>query len=538
MAAQKDMQDLLRLLTTGRNKLPMLGAMQRVKALQVAGLKSINDIATNSLTTITKAVSDEKAAKALLAACKAHIKDPSTSSKRPSTSSDLSPTSKRLRATYGSDTTSQTPQELEASLALPQPSKDEEAIEKCVIYTNRAPLVLAFAVKLLEYTMPEQPLSSRLSLGQAVCSANSRSKAVSLGIEKGKGAEGDGWGMGQPKVRILGREVSVLKRTGYEWKEEKGEKGEKPTTVGESSSVKDEEGGEEQSQATMKAESQDTSESDTKIHPLFSKGGAASKVGWTTSSTITSKQSTFIARSIIVTSPTQAKATINALTSTHPSLKTASHNITAYRIILPSGSILEDSNDDGESKAGACILRVLKDHNLTNVLLVVSRWYGGIFLGPDRFRIMTDVAKDALAQRLRVVGAVGQEALWGLDLEGMQSENSPVTGDSLPIHRPEGARAYIMKAFACPPEPEVEGKKKKKTAAQAGVEKEENLGMLFGALDLLFGSWVQHIGKDELDRRAWGWYVNVRPEVEGGVAGWGGKGNVKLSDILALRRKE
>ncbi|KAH8665972.1 ribosomal protein S5 domain 2-type protein [Tricladium varicosporioides] len=307
--------------------------------------------------------------------------------------------------------------------------------------------------------------------------------------------------------------------------------------MGESSVVKDEEGGEEQSQATMKAESQDTSESDTKIHPLFNKGGAASKVGWTTSSTITSKQSTFIARSITVTSPTQAKATINALTSTHPSLKTASHNITAYRIILPSGSILEDSNDDGESKAGACILRVLKDHNLTNVLLVVSRWYGGIFLGPDRFRIMTDVAKDALAQRLRVAGAVGQDALWGLDLEGMRSENSPVTGDSLPIHRPEGARAYIMKAFACPPEPESEGKKKKKTAAQAEVEKQENLGMLFGALDLLFGSWVQHISKDELDRRAWGWYVIVRPEVEGGVAGWGGKGNVKLSDILSLRRR-
>ena len=39
MAAQKDMQDLLRLLTTGRNKIPMLAAMQRVKALQPASLR-------------------------------------------------------------------------------------------------------------------------------------------------------------------------------------------------------------------------------------------------------------------------------------------------------------------------------------------------------------------------------------------------------------------------------------------------------------------------------------------------------------------
>lgn len=39
MASQKDVQDLLRILTTGRNKLPMMTAMGRVKALQAAGLR-------------------------------------------------------------------------------------------------------------------------------------------------------------------------------------------------------------------------------------------------------------------------------------------------------------------------------------------------------------------------------------------------------------------------------------------------------------------------------------------------------------------
>ena len=39
MASQKDVQDLLRLLTTGRNKLPMMAAMGRVKALQAANLR-------------------------------------------------------------------------------------------------------------------------------------------------------------------------------------------------------------------------------------------------------------------------------------------------------------------------------------------------------------------------------------------------------------------------------------------------------------------------------------------------------------------
>ena len=39
MATQQDVQDLLRLLTTGRNKLPMLLAIGRVKALQGADLR-------------------------------------------------------------------------------------------------------------------------------------------------------------------------------------------------------------------------------------------------------------------------------------------------------------------------------------------------------------------------------------------------------------------------------------------------------------------------------------------------------------------
>lgn len=80
-------------------------------------------------------------------------------------------------------------------------------------------------------------------------------------------------------------------------------------------------------------------------------------------------------------------------------------------------------------------------------------------------------------------------------------------------------------------------KKKKKTGVALEREKEENLGSLLGALDMLFSSWVEHVSRDELDRKAWGWYVQVRPEVEGGVAGWGGKGDVKLADILSLRRK-
>jgi hypothetical protein len=39
MASQEDLRDLLRLMTTGRNKVPMMAAMGRVKSLQAANIR-------------------------------------------------------------------------------------------------------------------------------------------------------------------------------------------------------------------------------------------------------------------------------------------------------------------------------------------------------------------------------------------------------------------------------------------------------------------------------------------------------------------
>ncbi|KAH8598840.1 hypothetical protein B0O99DRAFT_683588 [Bisporella sp. PMI_857] len=507
MSAQQDLQDLLRLLTTGRNKLTMMAAMQRVKALQAIDLRSIASIANANLEAISTAIKDPKAAKSLQTACKSAIKDPSSSKKRLS-DTPLSSSSKRTKSAYELPPEADTPQAIEKALELPRPSTDEEAIEKCTIWTNRAPLVLAFAVSVLRYTMPEQPLSSRLSLGQAIVSANSRSKAVSLGLESGKGAEEAGWGQGQPKVRVLGREVHVLKRGDYDWKGEEGK------------------------------EEAEGSEKPTKTFSMFNAKKTETKE-WVVSATVTLKKSTFVARTVEVSSMAEAKSEIRKLLASDPSLAEATHNITAFRVPRDQGGVLEECNDDGESGGGKHILSLMQANNVVGVLLVVTRWYGGIMLGPDRWRLMTQVSNDALSQRLRVSGIVGQEALWGLDLEGMRSTNAPVTGGTaagMSIFRPEGARNYLLKSFPCP-SPTGEGTKKKRTVKEVDIEKERNLGLLLGALDILFGSWVEHISCDELDRRAWSWYVQVRPDVESGTAGWGGKGEVKLKSILDLRRK-
>ena len=43
-------------------------------------------------------------------------------------------------------------------------------------------------------------------------------------------------------------------------------------------------------------------------------------------------------------------------------------------------------SDDGEAGAGAVILRMLEREGLGNQLIIVTRWYGGVHLGGDRFR--------------------------------------------------------------------------------------------------------------------------------------------------------
>lgn len=53
------------------------------------------------------------------------------------------------------------------------------------------------------------------------------------------------------------------------------------------------------------------------------------------------------------------------------------------------GVILSDEGpvkgDDGEAGAGAIILKMLEREGLVDHVVVVTRWYGGVHLGGDRF---------------------------------------------------------------------------------------------------------------------------------------------------------
>lgn len=125
---------------------------------------------------------------------------------------------------------------------------------------------------------------------------------------------------------------------------------------------------------------------------------------WTLSEVITEKKSVFVARAAPVSSPTQAKSFLTHLLATDKKAARATHNITAWRIHGANGATYQDCDDDGEDAAGGRLLHLMQLMDVWDVMVVVTRWYGGIHLGPDRFRIINQVARDAL-----VKGGFGKE---------------------------------------------------------------------------------------------------------------------------------
>lgn len=67
----------------------------------------------------------------------------------------------------------------------------------------------------------------------------------------------------------------------------------------------------------------------------------------------------------------------------------------SWAALLSEGGPLK--NDDGESGAGAVILKMLEREGLPDRIVVVTRWYGGVHLGGDRFAHVVTCTRAALA---------------------------------------------------------------------------------------------------------------------------------------------
>ena len=97
------------------------------------------------------------------------------------------------------------------------------------------------------------------------------------------------------------------------------------------------------------------------------------------SAEIVEKKSKFIANIFYVESKEESEKIIKDINKKYHD---ARHNCYAYRI-TPENEVIEKSSDDGEPSgtAGAPMLNILSKNNLSNILVIVTRYFGGILLG-------------------------------------------------------------------------------------------------------------------------------------------------------------
>jgi len=80
-------------------------------------------------------------------------------------------------------------------------------------------------------------------------------------------------------------------------------------------------------------------------------------------------------------------------------VRKATHNMMAFRAVRPEdGVMVSDNDEDGEAGAGSRMSHLLEMMGATGAAVVVSRWYGGILLGPKRFAHISNCTREALEQ--------------------------------------------------------------------------------------------------------------------------------------------
>ena len=149
------------------------------------------------------------------------------------------------------------------------------------------------------------------------------------------------------------------------------------------------------------------------------------------STPFTEKRSIFQAHAAFIYSEDEARQALSQLKKSDKRIAKATHNIMAYRIVkdrvktsidskLESSStksennrprhkekigttsvslapiIIRDNDDDGETAAGGRLAEMLELMKAENVIVIVSRWYGGIKLGPARFKYINTAARNVL----------------------------------------------------------------------------------------------------------------------------------------------
>lgn len=135
---------------------------------------------------------------------------------------------------------------------------------------------------------------------------------------------------------------------------------------------------------------------------------------------IVEKKSKFIANLFFVDSVEEAEEKIKLVKKKYFDAK---HNCFAY-IINENNEVIKKSSDDGEPSgtAGSPMLEILEKNNLANVLVVVTRYFGGILLGTGGLvRAYSEALKNAMDNATWAVQEHGYELCVTLEYSDLEN---------------------------------------------------------------------------------------------------------------------
>lgn len=162
------------------------------------------------------------------------------------------------------------------------------------------------------------------------------------------------------------------------------------------------------------------------------------------SAEIVEKKSKFIADVFHVENIEEAEEKIKAIKKKYYDAK---HNCVAYRVVK-NEQVVEKSSDDGEPSgtAGGPMLNILQKNNLCNIVVVVTRYFGGILLGTGGLvRAYSDTTQKAIEKCIKVYKVEGIEVQVKIDYANLDVFKYYCKNNEINITKIDYAEDIILK---------------------------------------------------------------------------------------------
>ena len=159
---------------------------------------------------------------------------------------------------------------------------------------------------------------------------------------------------------------------------------------------------------------------------------------------IVEKKSKFIANIYHVETTNEAEDIIKNVKKKYHD---ARHNCVAYRV-AENGQIVEKSSDDGEPSgtAGGPMLNILQKNNLCNVVVIVTRYFGGILLGTGGLvRAYSEATLKAIEKCIYIYKIEGIEIQVRLDYANLEIFKYYCKNNEINIIKIDYAEDIILK---------------------------------------------------------------------------------------------